>query len=350
MKSGTLQWLLRGAAILAGWCALRFLLPLALPFLLGLGLALAAEPMVGFLHRHQVPRPLSAGIGVTMAFCFLGFALLLVGALLLRQLKLLAGILPDLESAARDGLTLLQRWLLELAERTPEGLQPVLRENVAGLFSDGTALVEQAGRFLLDLLGAFLSRVPDSALTLATAGISAFLISAKLPAIRSWAAGLPREGLEKFLRGAKALRLALGGWLLAQAKLMGLTLALLMGGFWLLKIPYGPVWAAVVALVDALPVLGTGTVLLPWAAICLLQGQRARAVGMAGLYLTISLTRSMLEPRLLGRQLGLDPLVTLIALYAGFKLWGFPGMLLAPLLAVTATQLAPPHPRREQHP
>lgn len=64
---------------------------------------------------------------------------------------------------------------------------------------------------------------------------------------------------------------------------------------------------------------------------------------MAGLYLTISLTRSMLEPRLLGRQLGLDPLVTLIALYAGFKLWGFPGMLLAPLLAVTATQLSPRH-------
>lgn len=177
---------------------------------------------------------------------------------------------------------MLQRWLLELAERTPEGLRPVLREHVAGLFTDGTALVEQAGRFLLDLLGSFLSRVPDSALTLATAVISAFLISAKLPAIRSWAAGLPRERLEKFLRGAKALRLALGGWLLAQVKLMGLTLAFLMGGFWLLKIPYGPAWALVVALVDALPVLGTGTVLLPWAAICLIRASGPGGSGWRG--------------------------------------------------------------------
>ena len=96
-----------------------------------------------------------------------------------------------------------------------------------------------------------------------------------------------------------------------------------------------------VSLIDSLPVLGTGAVLLPWALICLLQQETARAIGLVGIYVVISITRSVLEPKFLGRQLGLDPLVTLFALYAGYKLWGIGGMLLAPLLAVTAIQLVP---------
>ena len=89
---------------------------------------------------------------------------------------------------------------------------------------------------------------------------------------------------------------------------------------------------------DALPVLGTGTVLVPWSLVCLLQGDTVRGIGLLGVYAAASLTRSVLEPRFIGRQLGLDPLVTLLAMYAGYRLWGLAGMILAPLLAVTVTQ------------
>jgi len=99
--------------------------------------------------------------------------------------------------------------------------------------------------------------------------------------------------------------------------------------------------ALVVALVDALPVLGTGTVLVPWAVICFLQGEGARAIGLLGVYAVVTLSRSMLEPKLVGRHLGLDPLVTLMALYVGYKLWGVGGMIFAPLLAVTIMQVTP---------
>ena len=100
-------------------------------------------------------------------------------------------------------------------------------------------------------------------------------------------------------------------------------------------------WAFGICLLDALPVLGTGTVLLPWALICCLQLDKARAIGLVGIYVVISLVRSVLEPKLVGRQLGLDPLVTLFSLYAGYKLWGIGGMIVAPLLAVTVTQFLP---------
>ena len=135
---------------------------------------------------------------------------------------------------------------------------------------------------------------------------------------------------------------AVGGWLLAQLKLAGVTLILLCLGLVLLRVRYALLWALGITVLDAFPILGTGTVLLPWALICFLQGNTPRAIGLLGLYAVISLTRSVLEPKLVGRHLGLDPLAALVALYAGYKLWGIGGMILAPLLAGTALQLVPP--------
>ena len=94
------------------------------------------------------------------------------------------------------------------------------------------------------------------------------------------------------------------------------------------------------ALVDAAPLLGTGTILIPWSVVSLQQGSHIRAVGLLGIYAVAALTRSALEPRFVGKQLGIDPLLTLIALYAGYRIWGISGMILSPLIAVTAVQLA----------
>lgn len=342
MKTSFMDILRVLAAFCAVWVAARFLLPLFLPFVLGLGLALAAEPVVGSLCRRGAPRALGAGIGVTVTFFLIAIAVLLLGALVLRQLRLLALVLPDLERAARSGLTLLQQWGLSLADRLPQSIRPLVEENLTAAFSDGTALVERGARFLLGLAGSLLAQVPDSALTLGTGIISAYLFSGKLPGLRAWLREkMSRERMAKLVAGAGKLRQAVAGWLTAQCKLMGVTFLVLLAGFLLLRVAHGPLWAVVVALVDALPVLGTGTVLIPWAAVSFLQGNVPRAIGLAGIYLTVSLTRSMLEPRLLGHHLGLDPLVTLMAVYVGFQIWGFPGMLLAPMLAVAFARLTP---------
>ena len=323
------------AAFFAVWLAARFLLPLCFPFLLGALLAFAAEPMVGFLQKRRVPRCVCSGIGVSMAFCFLAMLVLILCAFALRELRRVAGVLPDLEDTAKSGIGLLQSWLLELASRAPQSVQPLLSENVTSFFSNGTSLLDKVIRYILGLAGSLLSHIPDGALSLGTAVISSFLISARLPKIKSWLKKrLPEEKL-------KPAADALGGWLMAQLKLMGVTFTILTLGFVVLRIAYAPLWALAVSLVDALPVLGTGTVLVPWAVICFLQGEGAKAVGLLGVYAVVTLSRSMLEPKLVGRHLGLDPLVTLMALYAGYKLWGVGGMIFAPLLAVTIMQVTP---------
>ena len=145
--------------------------------------------------------------------------------------------------------------------------------------------------------------------------------------------------LRILLENVRRMRRVLGRWFLAQCKLMSVTFGIVAAGLTLLRIPNSLLWALLVALVDALPILGTGTVLVPWGVVCFLQGDTPRAVGILGIYIAAALIRSMLEPKLLGKHLGLDPLVTLAALYIGYRLWGVGGMLLAPLLTVAVLQL-----------
>ena len=106
----------------------------------------------------------------------------------------------------------------------------------------------------------------------------------------------------------------------------------------MLGIPYAPLWSGFIAIVDAVPLLGTGTVLIPWSVVSLLQHRQLQAIGLLILYGITFLTRTALEPRLVGRQLGLDPLLTLAALYVGFLFWGIGGMLLAPLTCVVVKE------------
>lgn len=343
MSSNQAKFLLQLGGFLLFLLVLRYLFPLALPFLLGIALALAAQPIVEPLCRKlHMPRAAAAGIGVSAAFLLIALLILLVLAFLFRELKLLSGILPRLEQPLRSGIALLENWLLALSARAPASLRPVLETQITGLFSGSSALLDQAGSYILGLAGGFLSHIPDSALSLGTAVISGFMVSAKLPGIRSWLfSHLPAEKLQPGMARLKKVRKAVSGWILAQCKLAGVTFLTLTLGFILLRVPYAPLWALAAALLDALPILGTGVVLVPWSLIAFLQKNGARAIGLLALYVVVSLVRSALEPRLVGRQLGLDPLLTLAALYAGYRLWGLGGMILSPLLAVVLVQLFP---------
>ena len=318
------------AALLAAWLGLRLVLPLMYPFLLGALLALGAEGAADFLERRlRLPRFLAAGLAVGALVAGLGGLVLLLAALAVSQLGGLCEALPSIATTVRSGLALLENRLLSLGP----GL-PGYRQAITGLFSDGEELITKVGRLVLGRAGAILTRLPGQTLSLGTALLSGFMICAKLPSIRS------RLRARRADPRLEALQKALGKlkntgklYLCSQLKLMGVTFCLLFAGFSLLRVGYPLLIALLVTLVDALPVLGTGSILIPWALVCFLEGSAARALGLLGLYATAALTRSVLEPKLVGSHLGLDPLVTLMAMYCGLRLWGLGGMLLLPMLA-----------------
>jgi sporulation integral membrane protein YtvI len=322
------------------WFFLRYGLPILLPFALGAGLALAAEPPVGFLQRKLgLPRYAATGFGVSLVFLLLIAAVTLLVALLVREAGQLSTVLPELADFAQGGLEALRTRLLQWTDHAPEGLRPLLQNTVSGLFSGSGSTADRLSDRLLETATALVKSIAGSALSVATAVLAAFMISARLPRLRSAIRPhLPPLWKEKYQPALKELRSALLGWLTAQLKLSAITFLQLLAGFWLLRIPRAILWAMAVALVDAFPVLGTGTVLLPWSILCFLQGQAPRGIGLLGLYAVIWLVRSILEPRLLGKELGLDPLVTLGSMYAGYRLLGIPGMILCPILAVATAR------------
>lgn len=335
------KYLVLPVAFLAAWLGLKYLFPPALPFLMGTGLAFAAEPFVRFGQKYlRLPRMAAAGAGVTVALLLAVGVVVILSALLVRELSVLAGIFPNVEDTLRQGLSLLEAWLLGLVNNTPEGIKGILTSSVSGLFSDSSAFLDKASRWVLSLASSVLVHLPDSALGLGTAVLASYMLSAKLPKIRTLLAEkLPQAWKEQYLPTLKNLKDALFGWLRAQLKLSGITFLIVTMGLILLRIPYAPVWALLIALVDAVPLLGTGTILLPWALVSLLQDMGIRALGLLGIFAVAALTRSALEPRLVGKHLGLDPLVTLIALYTGYQIWGIGGMILSPLVAVAVVQL-----------
>lgn len=329
------------AFLFAIWILSRYLLPILLPFLLAGVLALAAEPLVRVLHdRLHLSRSISSGIGILVSLLVALLLVLSLCALLLRQLDSLSGIMPDLEDTALNGMQSLEGFLLNLASRTPDAVSPILTRSVEGFFSDGTQVLDQISAKVIALASGMLTRIPDSALGFGTWILASFMISAKLPKIKQWISGkIPESWRQTYFPTMQKLKKNLSGWLLAQLKLTGITFAILIAGFLLLQIHHAPLWAVLISLVDALPILGTGTVLVPWSLVCFLQGDHVRAIGLLCTYIIAALIRSALEPRLVGKQLGLDPLITLLAMYSGYRLWGIPGMLFSPLLAVTVTQL-----------
>ena len=128
-------------------------------------------------------------------------------------------------------------------------------------------------------------------------------------------------------------------WLRAQAILCSLTFCQLLAGFWLLGERYSLLAAFLITLVDALPVFGTGTVLIPWALAELLLGSVPRGAALVILYLCTLTVRSITEPKLVAAQAGLPPIASLMAMYLGARAFGVAGMVLFPLLLLLAAQM-----------
>lgn len=329
------------ASLVVAWLFMGYLLPIGLPFLLGIGLALAAEPAVDLLSsRLHLPRCGATGIAVSAVFVLSATALLFLLGSLLRQSQRLIDILPQLAESVTQALAQLQQWFTSFSQRLPASLRPLAEGLSNGFFDNSSTIFEQAAKQLPKLASALLGMLSKGMLGLITGIISAYMISGRLPMARQWLRSHQTpQWQEKWLPMLRSLKTALIGWILAELKLALVAFAMMLVGFWILRINNRLFLAGLITIVDAFPILGVGTVLVPWACVCFLRQETARGLGILAIWGVVWLVRSILEPKLIGKGLGLDPLVTLIAMYAGWKLWGILGMLLAPILALTVTQV-----------
>ena len=149
----------------------------------------------------------------------------------------------------------------------------------------------------------------------------------------------PRKWVKKLAMHIKEITKVLGGYLKAEAILVLVSFFISVVRLYLLKfagfnLPFPLLAALIIGFVDALPIFGSGTVMIPWAILCAIDGDIKLGIAILVLWIIMSIVRQFMEPRLVSKQIGIHPIFTLIAMYTGFKLIGVLGMLIGPIVLI----------------
>lgn len=322
--------LMLGAGVL--FLAGRYLLPWTAPLLTAWGLAALLEPAVGFLTRHRWRRGAAAGLCTLTA---LGLLLWGLTALLFRGLYAaseLTKVLPGAMEALSARLEALEILVEAHIRAAPEPAAQLLEKSLSALANSAAALPGQLSHTLVALLSRTAQASPDTLLFLVTAALGTYFISASFPAVNAFLLAQLPESVRRRAAGLGAdLKSGFGGLLRAQLLLMCICFFELLAAFLLLGVRSAVIAAGVTALIDALPVFGSGVVLLPWALYCLALGSSRRGLGLLVIWGMTELVRNAVQAKLLGDQIGLNPLASLLSVYVGWRVGGVGGMLLMPL-------------------
>ena len=329
-----LLWIL-GAVVFFKW----LLAPL-LPFLLALALSAMVEPLVQKLRRGmKVRRSFAAGLVTTLLLLVLGGGVTLLVARLAVELREWSERLPELmerfPTIWNSMLDQLEQWYAA----SPSLIRSALDLLAGQLMEEGPSLAGTAGTWLMGVASSLLATLPDAGLFLVTTVLAVYFTSLSYPSILAFLKRqLPAPWQAKCRDAAHCFRSTILKWLRAEFLLILSTFAILLVGFLWMRLDYALLAAVFTALVDALPVLGTGTVLFPWALGCFLMGDTGRGLALLVLYAVGLIVHTLLEPRLLAGQADLPPITALLAMYLGFRFMGVGGMILLPMVLLLLKQ------------
>ncbi len=203
--------------------------------------------------------------------------------------------------------------------------------------------LDQASIWISNFLTSMLSKISSIATvgvyTVITILATYFICADRIYILDQLEHHFPKEWVKKLSKNIKKISKLLGGYLKAQAILIGINFVLVLIGLFAfeifgLNVGYPMLMALLIAFSDALPILGSGTVMVPWAVICAMQGNLNLAIALMVLFVIISVVRQLLEPKVVSGQIGIHPIFTLIAMYTGFKAIGIMGMLLGPIIII----------------
>ena len=325
------------AAVILGliYLGFRYALPLFMPFLLGFLFSVLLWRPASFLsEKLRINRRLVSTILVTLFFILLATLALLVGSQLFSYAKTAVSrfntvIVPAVESLTEAA----SKWTKRLDPSVVSALESIVESVLLSLRSK---IADISTR----VVTAIMSSVPSSFLNVIFMIIATYFISLDFGFLR-WAMErrIPAETYEKIQAGTDYCKATVGRLLRSYALIMGITFAEQAVGLTILGVEYSILIAMVIAVFDILPVVGSGTIMLPWAVISLTTGDYKRGIGLLVLYVIITIIREIIEPRIVGDHVGLHPLLTLMCMFVGYRLFGGVGLLGLPFLCAVLVGL-----------
>ncbi len=302
-----------------------------LPFIIGWMIAAIANPPVRFFEEKLRIKRKAGSAFVIIAV----IALILLGGYLLVSRLITAGIgfitmLPGLWETLEEDFREIGENLSVIYDSFPVDV----KANIAkiGQEMDGyiAELVGTIGTPTVNAVGNFAKNIPGMVINVIMCILSAYFFIAEKEAIgQFWQRYIPGYFRDKWHLVFSSLKNAVGGYFKAQLKIELWMFLLLVIGFLLLRIPYAPLVAFLIAILDFLPFFGTGAVMLPWAIIKFLSADYEMAIWLVVIWGVGQLARQIIQPKIVGDSVGIAPLPTLVLLFIGYKCAGVGGMILA---------------------
>ena len=317
------------------------LLALFAPFVAALITAAILHPLVRWLQRRLgVPRKLSTLLILLLLFGLLGAGIGYLGyaggleLVALMQdwnglLNNLQGTLDQIEAIFAQLWTMIPPQLTASVESVTQGLLNWLNESVPNPLNVAVEYTSEKAR-----------GVPNVVVALIIYIMACYMLTVDYPYLRSQAAQHTHQRLLHFLKQVRDTAVAaFGGYLRAEFLLSVVVFFILLAGFFLIGQSYGLLLALGLAVMDFIPIIGAGTVMVPWAVIDLFMGNYFHAIQLMLIWGVIALFRRVGEPKFVGDQTGLSPILSLISIYIGWRVAGVLGMIFGPTIALIALNL-----------
>lgn len=299
------------------------------PFFIGLIIALVMEPLNRFLvNRFRFRRWISSLLCLFLFIAVMGSLGAWLVTMLVRQVGGIVESMPMHIAEVAERLDEANLWLQQHTENLPDGwYMPNIEEIVPAA---AAVVIGDGGR---DTGLRVLVSVPDYILNIVIGLVSAYFFMSD--GKRIWA--FVKKSCPRWVRGQMrqtraGLMRALSGYFRAQGILMVIIGIISIIGLMFLRNPYALVIGLLFSVLDFLPVLGPALIILPWAVISLIMGNMRQAIILLVLWGVLTVTRQVLQPKILGTQMGAHPLASLMSIYIGFRIFGILGLIIGPTL------------------
>ena len=314
--------------------SLPFVLKILSPFIAGLFLYFAANPLNRILKTREIPRSFCALISLSTITLLVLVIFRFAGEKIFSELYALTENPPKFYSAAMDGAA---RSISALTNKFNIENAGTINSVLPGFYAGLQELIAKTVSSVSEFLIVFAKSIPSLFIAGFAAVFTAFFLLRDSEKILDFT---KKFFGEKFCRGCFKFKdtffSVAASYIKAQLIISGIVFVILLSGLLILKVKYAFLLAILTALVDAVPVFGTGTILLPIAIFSFLSGNSVLGWGLLALYGITLLARQLCEPKVLGKSLGIHPLLTVFSLYVGMKLFGIPGLILGPFFAIFA--------------
>ena len=343
----TAFYLILAALALAFW---KYLLPALMPFVIGFLIASIVQLPLNALHLPGRRRPKIAAIVLCIAFYgLLVWGMVFFSVKVFGEISTFAATIPDLVYKKLYPLIWdIGDWIQNILEPIDMTLAQLVNEVGKTVASTLAKYATQASGWAVKTLATGVVSIPGALVTIIVTIVASFYIACDYQTVLDFLKRLiPASHRDKVVEVVGYAEHTVVVYIKSYLFFFALTAAELWLGFWLLKIPYKIALSLSIAFFDLMPILGVGGILMPWGTIALLMGNFKIGLGIWGLYLGITAVRNAIEPKLVGKQIGLHPLATLVAMVVGLKLAGLAGMLLVPITLVAIVRMRRGTPKQE---